>query len=272
MTDVVEAAIPPGLRPYAESMVGYRIDGASPGTHIGMPSGTITLVLALDQPLHLIGADGRRGRFDTVVAGLHASPAHILHDGFQHGVQLGLTPRGAALLLGGPPGEIVGTSVDLAEFVGPSARRLHEQLCDTPGWRERFALVVEALFTHRDTSWEPRAEVEHAWNMLSRTRGRAPIADLAEDVGWSSRHLTHCFRQEYGYPPKTTARVLRFRESHRLISAGRPLTEVAARAGYADQSHLNRDWLAFAGTSPTRWLREDDIAFVQDTTSSPGRS
>lgn len=264
MESFAEATIPTGLAPFVETMVGYRISGAGPGVHVGMPSGTVTVVLALDEPLHLVGADGRRGRYDTLVAGLHASPAHILHDGAQHGVQLDLTPRGASVLLGGPPGEISGTSVGLGELLGPSARRLHERLSETPDWTRRFDLALESLFAGREPRWEPRPEVDHAWRVLSRTRGRVPVGDLAQEVGWSARHLSHCFRQEFGLAPKTTARVLRFQESHRLIAHGCPLAQAAQRAGYADQSHLNRDWLDFAGTSPTRWLREDEIAFVQD--------
>lgn len=264
MDSFVEARISAGLRPYVESMVGYRIDAAAPGTHIGMPSGAITLVLALDEPLRLIGADGRRGCFDAMVAGLHAAPAHIVHDGFQHGIQLALTPVGAALLLGGPAAPLTGTSIDLGELIGPSARRLHEQLSATAGWSRRFDRVVETLFAHRELRWTPRPEVDHAWRMLRASHGRVSVREVAHEVGWSPRHLGQCFRAEYGQGPKTTARVLRFQASHRLIAAHRPLSEVASACGYSDQSHLNRDWLALAGTSPTRWAREDEIAFVQD--------
>src|SRR4051794_10256255 len=102
MAQLVEATLPGRLAPFVESMVGYRIAGARPGTHIGMPSDTLTLVISLDDPLDLVGADGREGRYDAMVAGLHTGPALIRHDGSQHGVQLDLTPAGAALLLGGP--------------------------------------------------------------------------------------------------------------------------------------------------------------------------
>ena len=271
-TQPESGAIPIGLRPYVESMVGYRISGARPGEHIGMPSGSATLILSLDQPLDLVGADGRRGRFDTLLAGLHASPARILHDGSQHGVQLDLTPPGVALLLGGPPGEVSGTSVDLRDLIGPGARRLHERLGETPDWSERFALVLESLFAHREPRWQPCPEVDHAWRVLTRSRGRAPIAELAREVGWSTRHLGKRFRQEFGHPPKTVARVLRFQESHRLVAQGCPLAQAAARAGYADQSHQNRDWVDFAGTSPGRWLREDEIAFVHDREQRAGET
>lgn len=264
MTDAVTAALPRHLTPFVEAMVGYRITGASPGTHVGMPSGTVTLVLSLDAPLDLLGPDGREGRFDAVVAGLHARPALIRHDGHQHGVQLDLTPAGASLLLGGPAAELAGTAVDLAALIGPAAGRLHERLSETEDWRERFALVTDALFGRAEPRWRPRPEVARAWQALVDSRGRAPVRDLAHEVGWSPRHLADQFRREYGHAPKTTARVLRFQRSCRLVGAGRSLADVAAVCGYFDQSHLTRDWVALAGVPPTRWLREDEIAFVQD--------
>lgn len=268
--EFVEARIPVGLHPFVSSMAGYRVEGAGPGTHIGMPSGSITLIISLDQPLDLLGADGRQDSFDTAVAGLHARPAHIHHDGRQHGIELGLTPSGAAQLVGGPAGELAGTSVDLDAFLGPRARHLHEQVSETSGWAQRFALVTSALFADAEPRWQPRAEVAHAWRMIEGSRGRLPIGEVAREVGWSPRHLAQQFRREYGHTPKTTARVLRFEEGRSLIAAGRSLVDAATAAGYADQSHLNRDWLDLAGTSPTRWLREDEIAFVQD--ASPGSS
>lgn len=264
MAEFVEALIPAGLIPFVESMVGYRIAGAQPGTHVGMPSGSVTLILSLDDPLDLVGADGREGRFDTLIAGLHAGPAYIRHDGRQHGLQLALTPAGAALLLGGPAAELSGTCVDLGELVGPSARHLHERLSETPGWQERFALVIETLFARVEPTWMPRPEVEHAWKLLQHSRGRLPVREIAREVGWSPRHLGECFRAEHGHPPKTTARVLRFQESHRLVTTGMPLGQVAADCGFADQSHLTREWIAFVGSSPTHWMRADDLAFVQD--------
>lgn len=260
MGEFVEARIPRGLQPFIESMAGYRIAGVPAGVHIGMPSGTVSLILALDAPLDLVGADGRRGRYDTVLAGLHAGPALIRHDGYQHGVQLDLTPAGASLLVGGPAAEVSGTSVDLGQIIGPSARRLHERLSLTPGWEERFALVTQTLFAGRETRWEPRAEVRHAWRLLRGSRGRRPIHEVAHEVGWSARHLGERFRDEFGHTPKTTARVLRFQESQRLVARRAPLVDVAMVCGYSDQSHLNRDWLEMAGTSPTRWLRDDQLA------------
>ena len=57
-------------------------------------------------------------------------------------------------------------------------------------------------------------------------------------------------------------RLGRFQASRALL--GRvPLAEVAQRCGYADQSHLTREWGEFAGCPPTTWLREE-FPFLQD--------
>jgi AraC-like DNA-binding protein len=51
----------------------------------------------------------------------------------------------------------------------------------------------------------------------------------------------------YGYGPATLRRVLRFRRARRMLDGGLTFSEVAARAGYADQSHLHREARELAG-------------------------
>ena len=76
------------------------------------------------------------------------------------------------------------------------------------------------------------------------------------------RHLTNRFRAEVGLRPKEAARVVRFDRARRLLHAGRPARRRGRRAGYFDQAHLNREFRALAGCSPTRWLA-DEFGFVQ---------
>ena len=39
---------------------------------------------------------------------------------------------------------------------------------------------------------------------------------------------------------------------------------VAHVCGYADQAHMTRDWNEFAGSSPTDWMTDEILPFVQD--------
>ena len=63
------------------------------------------------------------------------------------------------------------------------------------------------------------------------------------------------------------SRVLRFERAKGLIQAPtRPsLSGVAAACGYADQAHLTREWSVFAGSSPTRWMRDDTLVLLDDS-------
>ena len=90
-----------------------------------------------------------------------------------------------------------------------------------------------------------------------------PISEVAQRVGVSPRHLGTLFAREVGRSPKTVAQLFRFQgavtEIREAVAGRRPvdLAAVAARAGYADQSHLSRDFGDRLGASPSRWLREE---------------
>jgi AraC-like DNA-binding protein len=105
----------------------------------------------------------------------------------------------------------------------------------------------------------PRAGVGRA--LAGLTRGER-VAAVADEVGYSRRRLTTLVRLETGLGPKEFQRVARF-EASRLHLGRKPLADVAADCGYADQGHLARDWSDLAGCSPTTWLREE-FPFLQD--------
>ena len=100
-----------------------------------------------------------------------------------------------------------------------------------------------------------------AWRHIARSHGGLPISLVADEVGWSRRHLNTQFNAEFGIGPKEAARVLRYDRARRMILSGRSkIADIAAICGYADQAHLNRDFKSFTGVSPTTWLREDQVA------------
>ena len=255
------------LSPYVASVVAYDVALGAPGVHRGLPGTTLALVLPVGEPLDVGWRDrpGSRARRWSTVSGLHARPAEIHHGGHQVGVQLALTAAGARALLGVPAAALAGELVELAE-VAPWLRALPERLAETAAGG-RVALVERALVAAlgRREAPGPRAEVGRALARL--TRGAA-VQAVADEVGYSRRHLTTLVRAECGLTPKEVQRVGRFEASRRLL--GRvPLAEVAQRCGYADQAHLSREWTALAGCPPSTWLREE-FPFLQDLDGPTG--
>lgn len=243
----------------------YDVVG-EPGVHIGMPSTNLTLVLPVGEPIDVgwAGAPASRSAFWANLAGLHTGPAEIHHGARQRGVYLDLTPAGARELLGVPAGELGGELLDLAD-VAPDLRHLPEQLDAAPPeqWAPLVAAALTAALARRDEPG-PRAEVGHA--LAALTRGEQ-VARVADDVGYSRRHLGDLVRAETGVSPAEYRRLARFELSRPLVTAALrgdgTLADAAAGAGYADQSHLSREWTALAGVSPTEWGRRE-LPTVQD--------
>jgi AraC-like DNA-binding protein len=248
---------------------GYRQRGVAPALHRGLPSPYLTLIFTVDEPLEIAQQVDRRRparRYDTLAGGLHTSPAIISHDGAQSGVQLLVDPLAARALFGLPAGELANHDGDASEVLGRVAGEAHEQLREAQTWAHRFAildrLLGRVLDSRGDDAGAPPDAVVHAWQLLLASGGRAPVRALASTVGYSERHLANQFRAELGLTPKAAARVIRFDRARRALPAGATgapvlIGEIAARYGYYDQSHLVRDFVDFAGCSPSRWLAEE---------------
>jgi AraC-like DNA-binding protein len=255
---------PAPLRSVVEPYVGYHSEGGRPRVHRGLPSGTLTLVIALDAPLVLDATpDGTRGphRYDALVGGLHRRPAMVVDPGTQAGIQLAVDPLAARRLLGLPAGAVAHDVVHLRDVWGPSADELVDRLRTAATWRQRFAVLDEALLRRADArTCEPPAEVARACDQrAAQTRPRVEAG--AAEVGRRRRHLASRFATEIGLSPRTSVRVVRFDRARRALAAGhaQSLAQLAADHGYADQAHLAREFRELAGCPPSRWLTEEGV-------------
>jgi AraC-like DNA-binding protein len=262
VSELVHARTAAPLRPFVAFYSGYRESGAPPMRHRGLPSPYLTVIVTLDDPLYMAAhADPRTppGAYDTLVGGLHVTPAIITHDGCHSGVQLAVSPLGARALFGLPAGELVNVDVDATAVLGPFAATVRERIRAADTWAERFAVLDALLLDRLSLDRVPRPEVVRAWRVLNDSGGAVEVRALAEELGWSERYLNRQFAVEIGLSPKASARVVRFDRARRLLAAPSPvaLAELAVECGYYDQAHLTRDFNAFAGCSPTVWLREE---------------
>ncbi|WP_232488601.1 helix-turn-helix domain-containing protein [Brevibacterium antiquum] len=252
----------PRLRPFVGDYVGYDISGVPAGTHLGLPSGSLTFIVAIDQPLQQCMPKAEKtDSFDVLLAGLHLWPTIIQHEGAMAGVQINFTPFAPRAFFDMPAVEFAHRSLDLSDVARPVAVELHERVNAATGWPERFDAIDDVLLRAVHGEAHLRPEVVESWRQIARSHGGLPVSLVADQVGWSRRHLNGQFRAEFGIGPKEAARVIRFDRARRIIASGRTgLAEVAAVCGYTDQSHLNRDFRLLTGTSPTGWLDDDPVA------------
>ena len=208
--------------------------------------------------------DGRR--FESFAAGLGDACPWIEHDGTMRGVQVDLSPLAARMLMGVPMHELAHTVVPVGELFGRWGSLLEEELTCARTWDARFAIVDRALTVRLREAEEPPADVMRAWERLRSTFGALGVEQLARELRCSRKHLAGRFREHVGVPPKLVARIHRFRRASDLLeSSGASIAEIAFACGYFDESHLDRDFRAFAGTTPGAWRADPRaVTFVQD--------
>jgi AraC-like DNA-binding protein len=259
----------PGLGPHVLGYVGYRerVHGA-PFRRLETPSDEVHVILSFGPAIRANGEVLR-----SFVAAPDTEHAVVeSHEGEQHCLELRLSPLGARLVLGVPMDELACRTVPFEDVWGDDL--LIERLEALPSWEDRFDLL-DAVLAERLAAARPLApEVEAAWWWLVATAGAVPVAELVRDAGWSRRHFTARFAEAAGLTPKAFARVLRFGRAKALLDAGRlTLADLALECGYYDQAHLNRDFRAFAGCTPTElvarrlpagYAAEPQVTSVQD--------
>lgn len=257
----VQVAPAPALRGIVSHYSGYRQRGVAPAIHRGLPSPYLTLIFTIDEPLHVVQhVDPRSapGSYSALLGGLHSAPAYISHDGAQSGVQVHLDPLGARRLLGVPSGELSDVDVAADLLLEGVVEQVRSRLIGAVDWPSRFAAVDDVLQRQLRPAPATDDEVRFAWSRLLATSGKITVKELAAETGWSERHLGNRMRQQAGLTSKRAARVIRFYRAHRTVQrVGTDLARVAAECGYADQSHMTREFVEMAGCPPHRWFVEE---------------
>jgi len=83
------------------------------------------------------------------------------------------------------------------------------------------------------------------------------LDDLAALAHLNKFHLLEVFRRDVGVSPHVYQAHLRLHEARRLLAAGVPIADAALAAGFADQSHLTRQFRRHLhGVTPGRYRRD----------------
>jgi AraC-like DNA-binding protein len=87
--------------------------------------------------------------------------------------------------------------------------------------------------------------------------GSTSLRSIARECGLSPSHFARAFTISVGQPPHRWLLEQRVDLARRLLSQSTlPLSQIAIRCGFADQSHFTRVFSAKTGLSPGRWRRE----------------
>jgi len=124
---------------------------------------------------------------------------------------------------------------------------------------EVAATVADVLLERSDSRTPPsprldaRALAGVRDYLASHAREQIPAARLEELAGADRFTVARAFRRAFGTSPDRYRVLRRVALARTAIEGGEPLARAAAGAGFADQSHLTRQFKRCYGMTPARW-------------------
>jgi AraC-like DNA-binding protein len=278
--DEVERASDPRLRPYVHGYFATSSSLVGPARERHLPAAEVPMVLNFGASHSRVDARSGSGpqRLDHAwVTGLQTQYHLSEAIGERCFMVVRFTPLGAHLFLRLSMDSLTDRAIPLDQVDPRIASLLSDRVMVARGWAERFD-AMERLIGRSVSSHTVPLRVERVWNELVRTAGQMPVGTLAAGAGCSHRHLIEEFRTCIGLPPKRAAMLLRFSRSINAVTQNgkadapcRPFLDglvppgadtlgarwahIAAESGYFDQSHFIHEFRAFAGATPSEFLR-----------------
>lgn len=161
-------------------------------------------------------------------------------------------PSGAPALRG---------SVHRDDHLVPALLDLHRQLQDPlvsvlqrqTSWREVMLQLLQrhAQASVRATAGREPLAVSRAKELLAARLAEPPsLEELAAAVNLSPFHFARVFRRATGLPPHSWLMQRRLQQARALLRDGCAPLHVALQLGFADQSHLGRQFKQAYGVAP----------------------
>ncbi len=245
--DVGRAAPGPGLADLVDYFWWVRWDVAEPHEQEVVP-----------RPVVHVSAEVVAGVPRLLVNGVHRRTFSRRLEGRGHTVAAGFRPAGFRPLLHADVGTLLDREVTAAQALGVDDRAVAEQVlaCARP---EDGAAVLEEWLLALSRDDDPLVDelaalVERAEADTSLVRAE----QLAELAGVSLRTLQRRFRSHVGVSPKWVVQRFRLLDVVAAAHSGDDVdwAGLAARLGYADQSHLVRAFTQLVGHPPAAYARE----------------
>ena len=169
---------------------------------------------------------------------------------------VGVFLRASAItsLLGVAASELTDHVIPLEAVWGPMARAAAENLGELGDGKARLQYLDSVLPGRVDSvrRWSSGVDTIGLAEWVWRRGGRMSTQHMADAAGTSRQHLTRLLHEMVGVSPKLYGRLARFHSTLKCVQPKerRPSAELAIEMGYADQSHMIREFRHFSSLTP----------------------
>lgn len=160
-------------------------------------------------------------------------------------------PGQAPRLINIKEADLVNRSVDIETIAGYNIGVLAKRLIALQEHTARKRVMEDLIRLILPSPMDERCLSAAA--MINSFGGRVKIAALADQMGIHVRSVERLFQSELGLSPKTMVRHVRLRKVMGSLHTGNytSLAELAYVCGYADQSHMIREFKELTGKLPS---------------------
>jgi AraC-like DNA-binding protein len=248
----------PALRPFVRAYWVLSGSGGEAPPQPVLPDGASELIVHRARPFRrYTAARGAERQSERLFVGQMRAPVVLQAEGAADVVAVRFRPHGAYALLGCPQHLYADAIPDAEALEMPWLTRAMRRAQEAASAPAAIACLEEALLRRVPARARRDPRVGAALAAIERSGGDLRVETAAAQAGAGRRHLERLFREEVGVGPKVFARLVRFQAAAaRVIGEPEvPLVAVSGDSGYFDQSHMIRDFLAFAGSSPDELRR-----------------
>lgn len=135
-----------------------------------------------------------------------------------------------------------------------SSKGLAESICAAKSFDERVKLFEQYHNPHNKKITPVPPFVSYLLGKINSSAGEVRIQDLAEETGYSTRHINNLFKKHVGVSPKLFLRIIRFQRCFELLRHQKTpaFASLALELGYYDQAHFTNEFKEFALCTPSQ--------------------
>ncbi|RFS17137.1 helix-turn-helix domain-containing protein [Emticicia sp. C21] len=169
-------------------------------------------------------------------------------------------PSTAYLFFHLPMSEITDSLTDLHCLWSIEAKAMEEEVDNAYSKEQKVAILQKYLLRQLNKNKIDKT-IHYCVQQINKNNRPFSVAELADKVGISQRHLSRKFNHCLGLSTKEFIHINRFIDSLVFLKKYpvMSLTDIAYESGYYDQAHFIHDYKTFAGLTPSAVLDADNL-------------
>lgn len=237
------------LRPYVRYY--WMLKSDEPFRVLTFPIGCPQIIFHRKTPLYIPELDRSQSCF--TISGQVNFPAHIQSDGNLDMIVAVFYPHTIGMFIDTPPSAFYNKEISGYDIENRLLNETAAKLFDSSDVNIDIGILENWLLSKVEPTLNFR-RISSSINLLMH-HPSISIKSLSEDACLCQKQYERIFRQQVGMSPKEYARVVRLQKALWMLQNGsHDFIGISVECGYADQSHLIREFKAMSGHTPKSLL------------------